>query len=638
MTAPERPPAGPGAGAEGAGPGGLTWPEPAGLRDTWCGQLGAGDAGRRVRLCGWVARRRQHGEHLAFVDLRDRTGTIQCVVDGAHDLRSEYVLAVSGTVRARPEGTANPNLATGQVEVGDCSVEILARAEPPPFPVTDRVDADEVVRLRYRYVDLRRERMQANLALRARVNAAIRRAMDRQGFIEVETPLLWTPTPEGAREFAVPSRMQPGSFYVLPQSPQIAKQLLMVSGVDRYYQVARCLRDEDLRADRQFEFTQLDAEASFVTQDDVHRFISEAVLDAAEAATGVRPPPIEKMTWAEALDRYGTDKPDLRFGMELVDLTKELAGSDFRAFQAPAVKAIRVSGEGGLGRSRLDALVERAKALGARGLVWLRVVTGGVVGVPAPQVGPGLEATGTGDGAGAELEGPGIGRPGTDLDGPGAVLRHITPGERAGIIAATGAEPGDLLLIVAGEHHTTCRVLGQLRVELGRPPLWEGPHRYVWVVDFPLFEGLDEEGRPVAAHHPFTMPHPDDLDLLETDPLAVRSQSYDLVLNGWELGSGSIRIHRADIQSRVFTALGISAEQAESRFGFLLGAFRYGAPPHGGFAFGIDRLVALLAGEENIREVIAFPKTQSGADPMTGAPKALDPRSLAELGLVVRRH
>ncbi len=610
MSTPERPvAAGSGAGgsAVGAGgwavgAGGFSWPEPAGMRDAWCGQLRAADAGRRVRLCGWVARRRQHGEHLAFVDLRDRTGTVQCVVDGAHDLRSEYVLAVTGTVRARPEGTANPNLPTGEVEVGDCSVEILAQAEPPPFPVTDRVEADEAVRLRYRYVDLRRERMQANLALRARVNAAIRRAMERQGFIEVETPLLWTPTPEGAREFAVPSRMQPGSFYVLPQSPQIAKQLLMVSGVDRYYQIARCLRDEDLRADRQFEFTQLDAEASFVTQEDVHRFISEAVLDAAEAATGVRPPPIEKMTWADALDRYGTDKPDLRFGMELVDLTKQLAASEFRAFRAPAVKAIRVPGGGQLGRSRLDSLVERAKALGAPGLVWMRVAEGG------------------------------------DLDGPGAVLRHIGAGERAAVVAATGGEPGDLLLLVAGEHRTTCTVLGQLRVDLGRPPVWEGPHRYVWVVDFPLFEGIDDEGRPVAAHHPFTMPHPDDLDLLESDPLAVRSQSYDLVLNGWELGSGSIRIHRADIQSRVFSALGISAEQAESRFGFLLGAFRYGAPPHGGFAFGIDRLVALLAGEENIREVIAFPKTQSGADLMTGAPKALDARSLAELGLAIRRQ
>ncbi|MGH9067678.1 MAG: aspartate--tRNA ligase [Acidimicrobiales bacterium] len=577
-------------------------PPPAGLRSAYCGALREADVGSEVHLCGWVARRRQHGEHLAFVDLRDRTGTVQCVVDGAHDLRSEYVLRVTGTVRRRPEGTANPGLATGAVEVGDCSVEVLAEAEPPPFPVTDRIEADEAVRLRYRYVDLRREKMQANLALRARVNAALRAAMDRQGFVEVETPLLWTPTPEGAREFAVPSRMQRGAFYVLPQSPQIAKQLLMVSGLDRYYQIARCLRDEDLRADRQFEFTQLDVEASFVGQEDVHAFVSEAVLAAAEAAIGERPPPIERMSWAEALDRYGTDKPDLRYGMELVDLTGVVAGSEFRALQAPCVKAIVVAGAGGLGRSRLDALVERAKELGAKGLVWLKV-------------------TGAGSGAGLALESP--------------VTRFLSEKEKEGIIAATGAAGGDLVLVVADEHRRACTVLGQLRVDLGRPPVGEGPHRYVWVVDFPMFEGLDDEGRPVAAHHPFTMPHPDDLDLLATDPLAVRSQSYDLVLNGWELGSGSIRIHRADVQAAVFSALGISDEEADSRFGFLLGAFRYGAPPHGGFAVGIDRLVAVLCGEENIREVIAFPKTQSGADPMTGAPKPLDPRALKELGLTL---
>ncbi|MGH9063675.1 MAG: aspartate--tRNA ligase [Acidimicrobiales bacterium] len=573
------------------------------MRTAWCGALRASDDGREVSLCGWVARRRQHGEHLAFVDLRDRTGSVQCVVDGAHDLRSEYVLRVTGTVRRRPEGTANPALPTGEVEVGGCTVEILAEAEPPPFPVSDRVEADEAVRLRYRYVDLRRERMVSNLALRSRVNAALRAAMARQGFVEVETPLLWTPTPEGAREFAVPSRIQRGAFYVLPQSPQIAKQLLMVSGVDRYYQIARCLRDEDLRADRQFEFTQLDVEASFVSEEDVHAFISEAVLDAAEAATGERPSPIERMTWAEARDRYGTDKPDLRFGMELVDLTPVVAGSGFRAFDAPAVKAIRAPsmggpGEKGLSRSRLDGLVERAKELGARGLVWLRVVTGE---------------------GGLELESP--------------VARFLSGEERAGIVSATGAEAGDLVLVVADEHPVACTVLGQIRADLGRSPVGEGPHRYAWVVDFPLFDGLDEDGRPVAAHHPFTMPHPEDLDRLETDPLAVRSQAYDLVLNGWELGSGSIRIHRADIQSKVFAVLGITPEEAESRFGFLLGAFRYGAPPHGGFAVGIDRLVAVFAGEENIREVIAFPKTQSGADPMTGAPKPLAPRALAELGL-----
>ncbi|MGH9091343.1 MAG: aspartate--tRNA ligase [Acidimicrobiales bacterium] len=568
------------------------------MRTDLCGRLGPDDAGREVRLCGWVARRREHGEHLAFVDLRDHSGVVQCVVDGAADLRTEYVVAVTGVVRRRPEGMENPQLATGRVEVGDCRVEVLAEAEPPPFAVDDRAEVDEAVRLRHRYVDLRRPRLQRNLRLRATVTGAIRRAFDRQGFCEVETPLLWSPTPEGAREFAVPSRLHRGAFYVLPQSPQLAKQLLMVGGLDRYYQIARCLRDEDLRADRQFEFTQLDMEASFVDQADVLGFVSEAVLEAAEAATGERPPPIERMTWAEAMDRYGTDKPDLRFGMPLVDLTGVFAATGAKVFDAPCVKAIRLEGGGSLARSRLDALVEEAKAHGAKGLAWFRVVEGGD--------GPALESP---------------------LD------RHLTDGERVGLLAATGGAPGDLLLAVADLHRTACTVLGHLRVVLGARPVGEGPHRYVWVVEFPMFDGVDAAGNPVPAHHPFTMPHPDDLDLLATEPAAVRSQAYDLVLNGWELGSGSVRIHRADVQSRVFAALGISDEEAASRFGFLTGAFRYGAPPHAGFAFGVDRLVAVFCGEENIREVIAFPKTQSGADPLTGAPKPLAPEALAELGI-----
>jgi aspartyl-tRNA synthetase len=566
------------------------------LRTDLCGRLGLADVGRAVRLCGWVARRREHGEHLAFVDLRDHSGLVQCVVDGSVDVRSEYVLAVEGTVRRRPEGTANDRLATGQVELGDCRVEVLSAAEPPPFPVDDRTDADEPVRLRYRYVDLRRPRMQANLRLRAAVTGAIRRAMDAQGFCEVETPLLWAPTPEGAREFAVPSRLHPGAFYVLPQSPQLAKQLLMVGGLDRYYQIARCLRDEDLRADRQFEFTQLDMEASFVGQEDVLRFVSAAVVAAAEVATGATPPPIERLTWAEAMDRFGTDKPDLRFGMELIDLSAVFARTEVRALGAPTVKALVVPGGAELGRGRLDALTERAKALGAKGLAWFRVT-----------------------GADAELDSP--------------LARVLTDEERRGLVQATGAGPGDLVLAVADQHRAACTVLGGLRTELGGRPVAEGPFRYLWVSDFPLFEGLDAEGHPVPAHHPFTMPHPDDLDRLESDPLSVRSQAYDLVLNGWELGSGSVRIHRPDIQRRIFAALGITEAEAESRFGFLLGAFRYGAPPHAGFAFGLDRLVAIFAGEENIREVIAFPKTQSGADPLTGAPKPLTAGALAELGL-----
>jgi aspartyl-tRNA synthetase len=570
-------------------------------RSDYCGALRASDAGRQVSLCGWVARRREHGEHLAFVDLRDHTGIVQCVVPGAHDLRSEYVVQVTGTVRLRPDGTVNPNLPTGEVEVGDCAVEILSAAEPPPFPIDARADdVDEVVRLRYRYLDIRRERMQRNIRIRAQVNSAIRTAMERQGFVEVETPMLMPSTPEGAREFLVPSRQTPGSFYALPQSPQLFKQLLMVGGVDRYFQIARCLRDEDLRADRQYEFMQLDAEMSFVDQDDVLAAISEAVLDAAEAVTGARPDPIPRITWHDAMDRFGVDKPDLRFGMELVDVTPIFAGGEFKALAgAPVVKALRVEGAAAdYGRNRLDGLVDRAKALGAKGLVWLKV---------------------TADGG---------------LDSP--VAKFLSESERKSVISSLDASEGDLLLLVADEWTTACDVMGALRNQLGQPPVHEGPYRYVWVVDFPMFVGVDEAtGRPKPAHHPFTRPHPADVERLESDPMTVRSRAYDLVLNGWELGSGSIRIHEPELQQRVFNLLGIGPDEAHRRFGFFLTPFRYGAPPHGGFAFGVDRLVAILAGEENIREVIAFPKTQSGTDPMTNAPTPVDDRHLRELGLRV---
>jgi len=566
------------------------------MRDCLCASVDASMIGSIVTVCGWVAKRREHGEHLAFLDVRDRSGIIQAVVDGSVDVRSEYVVRVSGTVSSRPEGTVNERLATGEVELSDCTVEILAAAEPPPFQLDDRIDVDEQVRLRYRYLDLRRDAMQRNLRLRAVVNATLRRSMDAQGFCEVETPLLWAPTPEGAREFVVPSRMHPGEFYVLPQSPQIAKQLLMVGGFDRYYQIARCLRDEDLRADRQFEFTQLDLEASFVTQDDVLAFVSEAVLDAAEAATGVRPGVIGSMTWAEDLDRYGTDKPDLRFGMVLQDLSAVFENTEVKAFSAPTVKAMLVPGGASFSRSRLDQLTDEAKSLGAKGLAWFRVTDEG-------------------------------------LDSP--LARFLNEEEALAIRRVDGAEVGDIVFCVADEYALACKVLGTLRVALGSPPVGEGPHHYVWVTEFPMFEGIDEDGHLMAAHHPFTMPHPDDIDLIETDPLKVRSQAYDLVLNGWELGSGSVRIHRADVQSRIFKALGVSDDDAESRFGFLLGAFKYGAPPHAGFAFGIDRLVAIFAGEENIREVIAYPKTQSGADLMTGAPKNITERQMRDLRIKI---
>ncbi len=564
------------------------------LRTDYSGALRSSDIGRTVTVCGWVARRREHGEHLAFIDVRDHTGIVQCVVDGAADLRNEYVVKITGTVRARLEGTTNQALATGEVEIGDCAIEILNAAEPPPFPIDDRIDSDESVRLRYRYLDLRRERMQKNMRVRAVINQACRNAMAEQNFVEIETPMLIASTPEGARDFVVPSRLQPGSFYVLPQSPQLFKQLCMVGGLDRYFQVARCLRDEDLRADRQFEFMQLDLEMSFADQQDVLDATARAIAAAVKSVTGEDIAEIPTMPWIEAQERFGSDKPDLRFGMELIELTEVFAGTEFNAFKAPCIKGLRVEGGAEFTRSRLDDLTDMAKRYGAKGLVWMRVTDDG-------------------------------------LDSP--VAKFLSEDEIVKLRAATEAQPGDLLLLVADERPKVRHVLGLLRVELGRTPVTEGGLHFTWIVDFPLFEGLDDDGRPVAAHHLFTMPNPDDLDKLQSDPLAVRAQSYDLVLNGWELGSGSVRIHRADVQQLVFDAVGIEAEDAQRRFGFLLDAFKYGAPPHAGFAFGLDRLVAILAGEENIREVIAFPKTQSGLDLLTGAPSPIESSQLDELRL-----
>jgi aspartyl-tRNA synthetase len=566
-----------------------------------CGEIGTSDIGQTVTVCGWVAKRREHGDKLAFVDLRDYSGIVQCVIDNAVDVRSEYVVKITGVVRPRPEGTVNVNLSTGEVEIGECVVEVLRSAEPPPFPVDARADdVDENVRLQYRYIDIRRERMQKNLRTRAKVNSAVRTAMESQGFVEVETPMLVPSTPEGAREFLVPSRKEPGSFYALPQSPQLFKQLLMVAGIDRYYQIARCLRDEDLRADRQYEFMQLDAEMSFVNQDDVLAAISTAVIAAAESVTGVKPDPIQQITWREAMERFGVDKPDLRFGMELTELTSIFSSTEFKAFAgAESIKGIRVEGKAEeFGRNKLDALTDRAKKMGAKGLVWLKVTTDGT------------------------LESP--------------VVKFLSADEQSQLISSLQAKAGDLLLIVADEWSMTCEVLGTLRNDLGRPPVHQGPYRYVWVTEFPLFVGVDKEtGQPKPGHHPFCQPHPDDLDKFESDPMSVRSLAYDLVLNGWELGSGSIRIHEPEMQRRVFTALGISEEEANRKFGFFLKPFTYGAPPHGGFAFGLDRLVAILAGEENIREVIAFPKTQSGQDPMTNAPTRAENKQLDELGIRV---
>jgi aspartyl-tRNA synthetase len=573
------------------------------MRTHMCGDLRESNIGNTVSVCGWVGRRREHGEKLAFVDLRDHSGIVQCVVDNDVDVRSEYVVRITGVVRARPDGTVNTTLSTGGVEIGECVVEVLNSAEPPPFPVDARADeVDEMIRLKYRYLDIRRERMQKNLRVRAAVNSAIRAEMEKNGFLEVETPLLMPSTPEGAREFLVPSRKDHGSFFALPQSPQLWKQLLMVAGVDRYYQIARCLRDEDLRADRQYEFMQLDAEMSFVNQEDVLENIGRAVVAAAKAVTGVAPPEIERITWREAMERFGVDKPDLRFGLELVELTGLFAATEFKAFAgAESIKGIRVDAvtypeAAAYGRNKLDALTDRAKKIGAKGLVWMKVQADGSVESP--------------------------------------VAKFLSDDERAALVSTMGAVGGDLLLLVADTWDTTVEVLGQLRNDIGRPPVHEGPYRYVWVTEFPLFVGVDPvSGRPRPGHHPFCHPHPEDLHLMSTDPLKVRALAYDLVLNGWELGSGSIRIHEPEMQRQVFNELGISDEEADKRFGFFLQPFKYGAPPHGGFAFGIDRLTAILAGEENIREVIAFPKTQSGADPMTNAPTPIESAQLAELGL-----
>ena len=573
------------------------------LRTHLCGDMRTENIGQVVTLCGWVGRRREHGEHLAFLDLRDFSGIVQCVVDNTVDVRTEWVIRVTGKVQARPSGTVNANIPTGEVELAECKIEVLNNAEPPPFPIDQRGDdVDENVRLKFRYLDIRRERMQKNLRLRAAINSAIRKSMESQGFTEIETPLLMPSTPEGAREFLVPSRNEPGSFYALPQSPQLWKQLLMVAGMDRYYQIAKCLRDEDLRADRQYEFMQLDAEMSFVDKDDVIAMISTAVIAAAKAATGSEPPPIERMTWHEAMNNYGIDKPDLRFAMTLVELTSVFAATEFKAFAAAeSIKAICVSHsqypqQAASGRNKLDALTERAKKLGAKGLVWLKVGEAGA------------------------LESP--------------VAKFLSPAEQSALVEKTCAVAGDLVLVVADTWATTCSVLGQLRNDLGRPPVHQGPYRYVWVVDFPMFVGINPTTKlPQPGHHPFCHPHPEDIERLETDPLSVRALAYDLVLNGWELGSGSIRIHEPELQRRVFRYLGISDEDADHRFGFFLQPFKYGAPPHGGFAFGIDRLTAILAGEDNIREVIAFPKTQSGSDPMTNAPTVVESAQLKDLGI-----
>lgn len=585
------------------------------IRTHTCGELRAGDVGSEVVVCGWVDSVRDHGGVL-FVDVRDHTGVTQTVAHpdeqpegfaAAEAVRGEWVVAVRGRVRMRPEGTQNPDLPTGAVEVPIDAVEVLSVAEPLPIPLDERTETDEILRLRHRPLDLRKERLQRNLRTRARVSAAVRAALEAEGFVEVETPTLIRSTPEGARDYLVPSRQTPGSVYALPQSPQLFKQLLMVGGIDRYYQIARCWRDEDLRADRQPEFTQLDLEASFAEPEDVYAWIEAAMRAAFEAAgrSGELPETIPRLTWHDAMDLYGSDKPDLRAGPPIVDLAGVFAGTAFKAFAATldaggTVRGWRFRGGGDLTRNRLDGLIERAQHLGAKGLVWMVVE------------------------ADASLRAP--------------VAKFLSDAELAGIGAALDAEPGDLLLLAADTAQTASAVLGQLRLDLDRPaghaPVEAGGAGVspLWVVDFPLFED-DGAGGLTPLHHPFTSPHRDDIHLLDTDPAAVRSHAYDFVINGVEMGSGSVRIHDAAVQARMFEILGMEEAEVRSRFGFLLDAFRHGVPPHAGFAVGWDRLLMILCDERSIREVIAFPKTQTGADPLTGAPAAVGDDVLADVGL-----
>ena len=582
------------------------------LRTRTAGSLRASDIGQTVTLTGWVDRRRDHGG-VAFIDLRDASGIAQVVIreEVAHDLRAEYVLAVTGEVTARPEGNANPNLPTGEIEVVVSDVEILNVAAPLPFQVSDHAeDAGQVgeeARLRYRYLDLRRSPMQRAIRLRSKVSQAARRVLDSHDFVEIETPTLTRSTPEGARDFLVPARLAPGSWYALPQSPQLFKQLLMVAGMERYYQIARCYRDEDFRADRQPEFTQLDVEMSFVEQDDVIA-VAEDVLREVWALIGYElPTPIPRMTYRDAMEKYGSDKPDLRFGLELVDLTDYFKGTSFRVFQNPYVGAVVMPGGASQSRRTFDAWQEWAKQRGAKGLAYVTV--------------------------------------GEDETLGGPVAKNISEAEREGLAEAVGAEPGDCIFFAAGTVDASRALLGAARLEVGRRCglIDDDAWSFVWVVDAPLFkpsaearaEGDVALGKSAwtAVHHAFTSPKPECLDTFDEDPGSALAYAYDIVCNGNEIGGGSIRIHRSDVQERVFTVMGISEAEAQEKFGFLLDAFKFGAPPHGGIAFGWDRIVSLLTKAESIRDVIAFPKSGGGYDPLTEAPAPITPEQRKEAGV-----
>ncbi len=583
------------------------------MRTHGAGTLRSSDAGTTVTLAGWVARRRDHGG-VAFLDLRDATGIAQVVVrdelldsSGAHDLRNEYCVTVTGQVAPRPEGNANADLPTGEIEVTASALDVLSPAAPLPFPIDDRVNVGEETRLRYRYLDLRRSGPGAALRLRSRVNRVARETLLDRDFVELETPTLTRSTPEGARDFLVPARLRPGSWYALPQSPQLFKQLLMVSGMERYFQIARCYRDEDFRADRQPEFTQLDVEMSFVDQDDVIE-LTETLLANIWRLIGVEvQTPFPRLTYAEAMDRYGSDKPDLRFGLELVELTSYFAETPFRVFQADYVGAVVMPGGGSQPRRTFDAWQEFARQRGHRGLAYVTVAEDGTLGGP--------------------------------------VAKNLSDTERAGLVAAVGAEPGDCVFFAAGPRSQAQALLGATRLEVARRGdlVTEGDWKFCWVVDAPLFEPADKAvaagdvavgaGAWTAVHHAFTSPKPEYFDTFDTDPGPALAYAYDVVCNGNEIGGGSIRIHRRDIQERVFAVMGLTQEEARTKFGFLLDAFDFGPPPHGGIAFGWDRICMLLSGEESIREVIAFPKSGGGFDPLTEAPAPITPAQRKEAGV-----
>ena len=583
----------------------------AGMKRTHsCGALTAADAGTEVILCGWVSRQRDHGG-LIFIDLRDRSGTVQLVFSPeinqaallkADGVRTEYVLSVRGAVRLRSPETVNPAMETGAIEVCGEEVRILNPAKTPPFYIQDNVDVDETVRLKYRYLDLRRPEMQHNLILRHRVAKTMRDFFDSRDFIEVETPMLTKSTPEGARDYLVPSRVNPGKFYALPQSPQIFKQILMVAGYERYFQIVRCFRDEDLRADRQPEFTQLDVEMSFVERDDVLAIMEKMIAEVFKVAIGAELSlPMRRLSYDEAMQKYGSDKPDLRFDMEIFDLSEAMQGSDFKVFESVLaaggkIKGINVKGNAAIPRRELDGLVNYVGQYGAKGLAWIGYTAEGL---------------------------------------KSQISKFFSEEQLEKIRLTAQAEEGDLVLIIADKPAVAVNAMGQLRLEMARRMNLIDPDKlaFAWVLDFPMFEYDEEEKRYVAMHHPFTSPRDEDIQYLETDPGRIKAKAYDMVLNGWEIGGGSIRIFQRDVQEKVFKAIGLTEEEANEKFGYLLEAFEFGTPPHGGIAFGLDRLIMLMAKRSSIRDVIAFPKTQSATDLMSQAPSEVSLRQLKELSI-----